>query len=49
MKNISLYLVIAALLGACASEPTKTQTGAKSNATVHTPNGRYKALATARI
>lgn len=29
MKNISLYLVIAALLGACASEPTKTQTGAQ--------------------
>jgi peptidoglycan-associated lipoprotein len=29
MKNISLYLLIAALLGACASDPTKTQTAAQ--------------------
>lgn len=29
MKNISLYLLAAVLLGACASEPTKTQTAAQ--------------------
>lgn len=29
MKNISLYLLAAVLLSACASEPTKTQTAAQ--------------------
>lgn len=29
MKSISLYLLIPVLLGACASEPTKTQTAAQ--------------------
>ena len=29
MKNISLYLLMTVLLGACASEPVKTQTGAQ--------------------